>query len=385
MPRGHLNDLLAFLAVARERSFTRAAAKLGVSQSALSHTIRELEARLGVRLLTRTTRSVAPTEAGERLLRTVGPRFEEIEAELGRAERAAREARRHHPHHRERACRRGDPLAGLAKLLPDYPDIKVEIIIDYGLTDIVAERYDAGVRARRTGGEGHDRRAHRAGHAHGGRRRAVLFRKNGREPKTPQDLIGHTCINLRLPTYGGLYAWEFEKGGRELKVRVEGQLVVQQHRADAQRRACRLRPRLRAGGPGAAAYRRRPADAGACGLVPAFLGLPPLLPEPTSVVGRLWLISRCAQVPALVAIPLGRAERQRGHECPSALRRLTEDRCNSIRTRLALCDISLQCNDLSLGAEHALASVLPGEFMSSRHRPLRMVTFAPNEEPPGRC
>src|ERR671929_690112 len=148
MPREGLNDLIAFLAVARERSFTRAAAKLGVSQSALSHTIRGLEARLGLRLLTRTTRSVSPTEAGERLLRTVGPRFEEIEAELGAVselrEKPAGTIRITATEYAADAIL----LPKLAKLLRLYPDIKVEIIIDYGLTDIVAHRFDAGVRSR---------------------------------------------------------------------------------------------------------------------------------------------------------------------------------------------------------------------------------------------
>ena len=224
MPRQNVNDLLAFLAVARERSFTRAAAKLGVSQSALSHTIRGLEARLGLRLLTRTTRSVAPTEAGERLLRTVGPRFDEIDAEL-----AALSELREKPAGTVRITA-GEHAAdailwpALAKLLPDYPDIKVEIIIDYGLTDIVAERYDAGVRLGEQVAK--DMIAVRIGPD---MRMAVVgapsyFARRPR-PKTPQDLTAHDCINLRLPTYGGLYAWEFEKGGRELKVRVEGQLV----------------------------------------------------------------------------------------------------------------------------------------------------------------
>src|SRR6266700_3199124 len=147
MQRGNLNDLVAFVAVGRERSFTKAAAKLGVSQSALSHTIRELEERLGVRLLTRTTRSVSPTEAGERLLQTVGPRFEEIEAEL-----AAIKELREKPAGTIRITATeyaADAilLPKLAKLLRVYPDIKVEIIIDYGLTDIVAQRYDADVRS----------------------------------------------------------------------------------------------------------------------------------------------------------------------------------------------------------------------------------------------
>ena len=224
MPRGNLNDLLAFVAVGRERSFTKAAAKLGVSQSALSHTIRGLEARLGMRLLTRTTRSVSPTEAGERLLHTVGPRFEEIEAEL-----EALSELRERPAGTIR-INAIDYVADtilwpkLAKLLREYPDIKAEIIIDYGLTDIVAQRYDAGVRLGEQVAK--DMIAVRIGPD---LRMAVVaapsyFRERS-EPKTPQDLISHNCINLRLPTYGGLYAWEFAKGNRELKVRVEGQLV----------------------------------------------------------------------------------------------------------------------------------------------------------------
>jgi DNA-binding transcriptional LysR family regulator len=224
MQRGHLDDLLAFLAVARERSFTRAAAKLGVSQSALSHTLRALEARLGVRLLTRTTRSVSPTEAGDRLLQSIGPRFEEIDAEL-----AALSEFREKPAGTIRITAI-DHVADtvlwpkLATFLRDYPDIKVEIVIDYGLTDIVAERFDAGVR----GGEqvAKDMIAVRIGPD---MRMAVVgapsyFRKRP-QPATPQELVDHACINLRLPTHGGLYAWEFAKGGRELRVRVEGQLV----------------------------------------------------------------------------------------------------------------------------------------------------------------
>ena len=224
MPRENVNDLLAFLAVAKERSFTKAAAKLGVSQSALSHTIRGLEERLGLRLLTRTTRSVATTAAGERLLLSVGPRFGEIDAEL-----AALSELREKPAGAIRITSGEHPAGAilwpaLAKLLPDYPDIKVEIIIDYGLTDIVAERYDAGVRLGEQVAK--DMIAVRIGPD---LRMAVVgapsyFAKRPR-PRTPQDLAGHNCINLRLPTYGGLYAWEFEKGKRELKVHVEGQLV----------------------------------------------------------------------------------------------------------------------------------------------------------------
>jgi DNA-binding transcriptional LysR family regulator len=224
MQRGNLDDLLAFLAVGRERSFTKAAAKLGVSQSSLSHTIRQLEARLGVRLLTRTTRSVSPTAAGERLLQNLGPRFEEIDAELT----ALRELR-DKPAGTIRIttmeyATEAILLPKLAKLMRDYPDIKVEIIIDYGLTDIVAERYDAGVRSGEQVAK--DMIAVRIAPD---MRMAVIgapayFKAHG-EPKTPQDLVKHNCINLRLPTHDSLYAWEFEKGSRELRVRVEGQVT----------------------------------------------------------------------------------------------------------------------------------------------------------------
>src|SRR3979490_2946222 len=223
MPLGHLDDLAALVAVGRERSFTKAAAKLGVSQSALSQTIRQLEARLGVRLLTRTTRSVSPTAAGERLMRTAGPRFEEIETEL-----AALSELREKPAGTIRITASEYAtdavlLPKLAKLLREYPDIKVEIICDYGLTDIVAQRFDAGVRDGEQVAK--DMIAVRIGPdsrmAVGG---APAYFRNRQEPKRPQDLVEHNCINLRLPTHGGLYAWEFEKGSRELKVRVEGQL-----------------------------------------------------------------------------------------------------------------------------------------------------------------
>ena len=218
------NDLTGFLAVANERSFTKAAARLGVSQSALSHTIRDLEERLGVRLLTRTTRSVAPTQAGERLLHTIGPRFEEIDAEL-----AALSALRDKPTGTVRITI-GEHAAetilwpALAAFLPRYPDIKVELIVDYGLTDIVTERYDAGVRLGEQVAK--DMVAVRIGPE---LRMAVVgapsyFERRPR-PKRPQELTAHECINIRLPTYGGIYAWEFEKRGRGLKVRVEGQLV----------------------------------------------------------------------------------------------------------------------------------------------------------------
>ncbi len=224
MPSDNLNDLRAFLAVARERSFTRAAAKLGVSQSALSHTLRGLEERLGLRLLTRTTRSVSPTEAGERLLQTVGPRVEEIEAEL-----AALTELREKPAGTIRITTTeyaADTILWpkLAKVLPKYPDINVEIIIEQGLTDIAAERYDAGVRLGEQVAKdmiavriGPDLRMAVVG--------ALSYLAKRSPPRTPRELLSHNCINLRLPTRGGLYAWEFEKGKRQLKVHVEGQLV----------------------------------------------------------------------------------------------------------------------------------------------------------------
>ncbi|EJC79595.1 transcriptional regulator [Rhizobium leguminosarum bv. trifolii WSM2297] len=224
MPRPAVNDLIAFLAVARAQSFTKAAAKLGVSQSALSHTIRGLEERLGLRLLTRTTRSVSPTEAGERLLLTVGPRLDEIETEL-----AALSAYREKPAGTIR-INAGEHAAdailwpALERLLPDYPDINVEIIVDYGLTDIVAERYDAGVRLGEQVAKdmiavriGPDMRMAVVG--------APAYFERRRKPLMPQDLPDHNCINLRLPTHGSVYAWEFERDERELKVRVEGQLT----------------------------------------------------------------------------------------------------------------------------------------------------------------
>jgi len=224
MARENLNDVIAFLAVANESSFTRAAAKLGVSQSALSHTVRGLEERLGLRLLTRTTRSLAPTQAGERLIRTVGPRLEEIETEL-----AALTELRDKPAGTIRVTA-GEHAAetivwpALAELLPRYPDIKVELITDYGLTDIVAERYDAGVRLGEQVAK--DMIAVRIGPDF---RMAVVgapsYFAERPSPRKPQDLTAHDCINIRLPTYGGIYAWEFERRGRALKVRVEGQLV----------------------------------------------------------------------------------------------------------------------------------------------------------------
>ena len=224
MQRGTLDELYAFVAVARERSFTRAAAKLGVSQSALSHTMRELEARLGIRLLARTTRSVSPTEAGERLLRGLRPRFEEIEAEVASvAELREKPAGMIRITATENATE-NILVPKLAPLLREYPDIKVEIIIDYGLTDIVAQGFDAGVRSGEQVAKdmiavriGPDIRMAIVG--------APSYFERKPVPTTPQDLIGHNCINLRLPSRGGVYVWEFQKSGRELRVRVEGQFT----------------------------------------------------------------------------------------------------------------------------------------------------------------
>jgi DNA-binding transcriptional LysR family regulator len=224
MRRDELSDLMAFLAVAEERSFTRAAAKLGTSQSALSHTLRRLETRLGVRLLTRTTRSVAPTDAGERLIETLRPAFEGIDEQL-----AALSELRERPAGTIRITTSKRAVEttlwpALSRLLPHYPDIKVELAIDNTLTDIVAERFDAGVRLGEAVAK--DMIAVRIGPD---LRMAVVGSPSylaGRPPpETPHDLTRHACINLRLPTRGGLYAWEFEKSGRELRVRVDGQLV----------------------------------------------------------------------------------------------------------------------------------------------------------------
>ena len=224
MRREELVDLNAFMTVAEAQSFTRAAAKLGTSQSALSYTIRRLEDRLGVRLLSRTTRRVAPTEAGERLLKTLIPALEDIGAELaalgGLRDTPAGTIRITTSEHAAHAVL----WPVLERLLPDYPDIKVEIVVDYGLTDIVAERYDAGVRIGEQVAKdmvavriGPDLRMAVVG--------APAYFATHPKPATPQDLAQHRCINLRLPTAGGLYAWELEQAGRELRVRVDGQLA----------------------------------------------------------------------------------------------------------------------------------------------------------------
>ena len=223
MPHPDFNDLLAFVAVARERSFTRAAVHMGVSQSALSHRMRALETQLGLRLLTRTTRSVSATEAGERLLQTLAPRFEEIESEL-----ATLRELRDTPSGIVRITSAGHAAdtilwPKLSRLLPLYPDLQVEIAVDYGFTDIVAERFDAGVRI----GESleQDMIAVRIGPD---LRMAVVatpdYFASRPPPHTPQDLAAHNCINLRLPS-GKLLPWEFSRAGRALNVQVLGQWV----------------------------------------------------------------------------------------------------------------------------------------------------------------
>jgi DNA-binding transcriptional LysR family regulator len=224
MNRQHLAELSSFLTVARERSFTRAASQLGVTPSALSHSMRALEERLGVRLLNRTTRSVTPTNAGERLLVSLAPRFAEIEAEV-----AALSALRDTPAGLVRISADESSMSAvlwpaLRPLLRRFPDIQVEVSTDYRLTDIVAERFDAGVRF----GEIIAKDMVAVPIGPDARMLAVAapayFAAHGR-PETLEALTGHNCINLRLPTYGGLYAWEFEQDGRERKVRVEGQLT----------------------------------------------------------------------------------------------------------------------------------------------------------------
>jgi DNA-binding transcriptional LysR family regulator len=224
MPRANLNDLQAFLVVAEVRSFTKAAARLGVSQSALSHTIRGLETRLGVRLLTRTTRSVSPTQAGERLLAAIGPHFQEIDNELDRLSEL-----REKPVGTIRITAAQHSIdtvlwPKLPPFLKVYPEIRLEIAVQYGLTDIAAERFDAGVRLGEQVAK--DMVAVRIGPDF---RMAVVatpeYFRSRQIPTSPQDLTAHNCINIRFPTYGGIYAWEFEKGRREINVRVDGQLV----------------------------------------------------------------------------------------------------------------------------------------------------------------
>lgn len=224
MLKDNFNDLYYLTVVAQERSFTRAAAKLGVSQSALSHAIKGLEERLEIRLLTRTTRSVAPTEAGERLINTLAPRFSEIESELTSLtemrDRVAGNIRINLGEH----ALQSTVWPALKPFLNAYPDINVELTTDNSLTDIVSGRFDAGVRLGEQVAK--DMVAVRIGPDW---RMLVVgspdyFARYGR-PATPHDLQHHRCINIRLPTLGGLYAWEFSRDGQDLRVRVEGQLT----------------------------------------------------------------------------------------------------------------------------------------------------------------
>jgi DNA-binding transcriptional LysR family regulator len=224
MTRIDLNNLRSFIVVARERSFTRAAAQLGVSQSALSHTIRGLEEKLGLRLLTRTTRGVSPTEAGERLLANLSPYYEGIDAEL-----AALGDLRDKPSGTIRISAHDHAASTilwpkLSPLLPAYPELKLEITINYAFIDIVADRYDAGVRLGDQVAK--DMIAVRIGPD---MRMAVVgspaYLAGKALPRSPQDLTTHNCINLRLPTYGGLYAWEFARDGEQLQAQVQGQAI----------------------------------------------------------------------------------------------------------------------------------------------------------------
>jgi len=232
--RQNLNDLLAFVTVARDGSFTRAAARLGVTQSALSQAVSGLEAKLGIRLLTRTTRSVSPTAAGERLVHAIGHRFDEIETEL----QALTELRDKPAGTVRISCTddivRTTLLPKLMPLLREYPDIRIEFDINYGFTNIVAERFDAGVRF----GETIDKDMIAVAIGPRLRMAAVASRAYFAKhppPKIPRDLVNHRCINLRFPTYGNLDVWEFERRGQKLKIHVDGQLVFNTptHIADA--------------------------------------------------------------------------------------------------------------------------------------------------------
>ena len=224
MVRGNLNDLLSFVTVAREGSFTRAAGVLGVTQSALSQAISGLEARLQIRLLTRTTRSVSPTVAGERLLQAIGNRFDEIEAELDNLtqmrDKPAGTVRITCGDH----VLRTTLLPKLTALLHEYPDINVEFDVSYGFRDIVADRFDAGVRL----GDTIDKDMIAVPIGPQLRMAAVAvpgyFASRG-IPENPRDLMNHSCINQRMQTSGGLYVWDFEQRGKQVNVRVDGQLI----------------------------------------------------------------------------------------------------------------------------------------------------------------
>ncbi|TDW67552.1 DNA-binding transcriptional LysR family regulator [Novosphingobium sp. PhB55] len=225
MKREELSDLAVFLAVAEARSFTRAAATLGTSQSAISQIVRRLEAGMGVKLLTRNTRNVAPTDAGEQLIATLRPAFDEIDARL-----SALSALRERPAGKVRITSSRHAAEtilwpAVGKLLKDYPEVTVEISIDSHLTDIIAERFDAGIRLGEQVAK--DMIAVRIGPE---LRMAVVgapsyFQSHG-SPRTPHDLTDHACINIRMQTKGGLYTWEFGRDGRDLNVRVEGPLIL---------------------------------------------------------------------------------------------------------------------------------------------------------------
>ncbi|ULJ76207.1 LysR family transcriptional regulator [Rhizobium gallicum] len=224
MKREDLNDMLWFLAVAEERSFTKAAAKLGTSQSTISHTIKTLEARMGLRLLTRTTRSVSPTEAGERLIRSLAPRIEELESEIDELMEI-----RDKPAGTVRITLSDHALESVVwpkvrAVLKDYPDISLELNTDNAFRNIVEDRFDAGVRL----GESVDKDMIAVRIGPDWRLVAVAspdYLASRPAPQTPQDLVGHDCINHRQSRSGGLYVWEFAKGTRELRVRVDGQLT----------------------------------------------------------------------------------------------------------------------------------------------------------------
>ncbi|MDX8540951.1 LysR family transcriptional regulator [Mesorhizobium abyssinicae] len=229
MRRNDLGDLNVFLAIAEERSFTRAAARLGQSQSSLSQTVRRLEERLGMRLLTRTTRSVAPTQAGAQLIETLKPALADVEARL-----ATLSELRDTPSGLVRVTAELHAAQtvlwpAVSRLMYAYPDVQVEISVDASFTDIVADQFDAGIRMGEQVAK--DMIAVRIGPD---LRMVVVgspsyLAKHG-TPHTPHDLIQHRCMNLRLPTAGGLYAWEFQKDGRELHVRVEGPLILNDER-----------------------------------------------------------------------------------------------------------------------------------------------------------
>lgn len=286
MAQTDFNDLMWFLAVTEEGSFTRAAAKLGVVQSTLSHRIKKLETQMGMRLLARTTRSVATTEAGERLRRTLAPRVSEIEEEI-----AALMELRDRPAGSVRITLSHHALTSLIwpKLRPvlrDYPDIRLELSVDGGFRNIVEDGFDAGIRL----GESveHDMIAQRVGPDW----RLVAVAAPGYlaargRPRHPQDLLAHDCINRRLVTAGGLYVWEFEKDGKELRVRVGGAADVERRGDDGRGGARRGGHRLCARGYGGGASRQRRARAAAGGLVATLRRLSHLLPEPASEPARL--------------------------------------------------------------------------------------------------